>query len=852
MHRVIEADGAVTRFAYNALHQLVEAIGPDGATWRRKYDERGNPVAVIDPAGAVTRFEYTPTGSLLTSTDALGATTRFTTDAAGLVVAQTDPLGNTTHAVRDHASRVIQVTDPLGALTRFEWSPEGLPVSRTDPSGATLRWRHDANGRLLEAVDPIGAITSFEPGPMGTLAARTGPDGVRHTFRYDGELNLLAVTKPDSGTWTYAYDPTGRLTEETDFVGRRLGYSYDAAGRMVQRTTAAGQVVTLVRDDVGRVVARHTPEGEYHYTYDTAGRMAEATGPGGSVLAYEHDPLGRVVTETVNGHTTRHAYDAVGRRIRRVAASGAESEWAYDAAGRAIGLTAGAGHLDLIVDAAGRQTHRGVGTDSWLIRQYDDAGRPIGERLQRGGLKADDGLSGSGFVEPEVILSRSWAWRPDGVPIEIQDSIRGTRLITSDSSGRVTAISAQDWSETYAYDAYGNLTTAGRSDDPSSTDEWPSANHRTLVRRLGRSHHEYDETGRLIRTVRRTLDGRRKTWDYIWDSQDQLVEATTPDHGTWRYNYDPLGRRTSKYRLGDDGTAAEQIRFTWDGARLAEQATRTEDGTVVALTWDYEPGTFRPAAQRQRSWVDDADQSRIDETFHAIVTDLIGTPTELVTPDGRIAWRTTTTLWGRTISTSADADLDCPLRFPGQYYDDETGLHYNLHRYYNPDSGAYLTADPLGLGPSPNDHSYVLNPLAFFDPLGLCETAEHGGPEAPVPGLATLHYYPEIGAKGHFSIEVTDGARTAHMDLWTFPSPGVVRLNPQLRTAPGTSIPFEIPDTKAAFKYMDDTLGPTEYDEYSNNCLTFCTKTMSAGGLDVPTDKAAMVWAKKLLIGGKS
>ncbi|WP_307856405.1 RHS repeat-associated core domain-containing protein [Catenulispora pinistramenti] len=851
VRRVIAADGAVTSLGYSAPHQLVETTGPDGTTWQQEHDERGNLICLIGPTGAVTRFEYTPTGSLLTRTDALGATTRFTTDAAGLVIAETDPLGHTTRAVRDQVGRVVQVTDPLGAVTRFEWSAEGLPLSRTDPSGATVRWRHDANGRLLESVDPIGAITAFEPGPMGTLTARTGPDGVRHTFRYDSELNLLAVANPDSGTWSYAYDASGRLTEETDFVGRRLGYSYDAAGRIVERTTGAGQVITLVRDAVGRVVARQTPEGEYCYSYDSAGRMADASGPGGSVLAYEHDPLGRVLAETVGEHTTRYVYDAVGRRIRRVASSGAESEWTYDAAGRAIGLNAGTGRLDFVVDAAGRQTHRGFGTDSWLVRQYDAAGRPTGERLQRGNPYAENGLGASGLTEPDLILSRSWTWRPDGVPVELQDSVRGTRLIASDTSGRVTAISAQDWHESYAYDAYGNLATPVASGDPSAAGG-PANAKRTLIHQFGRSHHEYDETGRLVRTVRRTLDGRRKTWAYTWDSQDQLVEATTPDYGTWRYSYDPIGRRTGKYRLGDDGTVAEQIRFTWDGMRVAERLTRGDDGVFVALTWDYDPGTFQPAAQRQRSWAADADQSRIDETFHAIVTDLIGTPTELVTPDGQIAWRTTTTLWGRTISTRADADVDCPLRFPGQYYDDETGLHYNLNRYYDPDTANYLTPDPLGLGPSPNDHSYVLNPLTFFDPLGLCETAE-----APTPGLATLHYYPRIGEYGHFSIEVAEGAGTRHQDLWPHPGgPTEIRLlgnegGLNLREPPDFSIPFELPNSEAAIKYMKDNLGVTkDYSLRDNNCLTFCTKTLSAGGLDVPTDFAAQRWARGLLGGG--
>ena len=59
------------------------------------------------------------------------------------------------------------------------------------------------------------------------------------------------------------------------------------------------------------------------------------------------------------------------------------------------------------------------------------------------------------------------------------------------------------------------------------------------------------------------------------------------------------------------------------------------------------------------------------------------------------------------------------MRFPGQYADDETGLHYNYQRYYDPVTGGYLSPDPLGLAPAPNPHAYVPNPTVLTDPLGL-------------------------------------------------------------------------------------------------------------------------------------
>ncbi len=105
--------------------------------------------------------------------------------------------------------------------------------------------------------------------------------------------------------------------------------------------------------------------------------------------------------------------------------------------------------------------------------------------------------------------------------------------------------------------------------------------------------------------------------------------------------------------------------------------------------------------------------------FHAIVTDTVGTPTELLTPDGGLAWQSRTTLWGTPLPTPPDTITCPPLRFPGQYADPETGLNYNYFRYYDPETARYLTPDPLGLEPAPNQQIYVRNPYTWVDPQGL-------------------------------------------------------------------------------------------------------------------------------------
>ncbi|MFJ7316236.1 RHS repeat-associated core domain-containing protein, partial [Pseudomonas sp. NPDC098747] len=79
--------------------------------------------------------------------------------------------------------------------------------------------------------------------------------------------------------------------------------------------------------------------------------------------------------------------------------------------------------------------------------------------------------------------------------------------------------------------------------------------------------------------------------------------------------------------------------------------------------------------------------------------------------------------------------LDQPLRFQGQYFDEESGLHYNRHRYYDPRLGRYLTPDPIKLAGGLNSYQYVPNPTGWVDPLGLSSNCPPPGkPGCKVPG----------------------------------------------------------------------------------------------------------------------
>ncbi|MEU4351319.1 RHS repeat-associated core domain-containing protein [Streptomyces sp. NPDC023838] len=727
-------DGSVARAAYNRLGQPVEVVEPGGATWHHTYDELGNLLTTTDPLGARTSHAYNELGHLTSITDALGGVRRVTPNAAGIPVALTDELGHTTTVSRDAFGRITEVTDPLGHTTRTTWTVEGKPAGREHPDGTTESWTWDDEGNPLTHTDQAGHTVRHSAGHFDVPATRTDPDGATYAFTYDTELRLTQVTNPHALTWTYTYDAAGRLTSETDFNGRTLAYTHNAAGELTARTNGAGETLRYTRDALGRITEQRDSTGESTtYTYAADGQFASIARPSSAVVV-EHDPLGRVVTESVDGRTTTYAYDALGRRTRRTTPSGLVSHWSYDAAGRPAALHSDSGRLAFEHDAGGRETVRRIDDRPALSQTWDVAGRLATQTLTAPVRTA------STHREAEHLLQhRSYAYRPDGYVTEIRELTSGTRKFDLDSMGRPTGVHAHGWTETYSYDATGNLTHAAA---PSHQAPGERDFGGTRLRRAGRTTYEHDAQGRLIRKSRRLLNGQTRVWTYAWNAEDRLVTAGTPDGETWHYTYDPLGRRTAKYTVADDGTRST-ITFSWEDTRLAEQTA--PDGRVT--TWDYAPGTHRPVAQTDhRPLARKAGGSLLSElaadptadrttAFHAVITDPVGTPTELVAAKGELSWHHRPALWGTPFPTDLDGTaVACPLRFPGQYADAETGLHYNHFRYYDPETAHYLSPDPLGLGAGPNEYWYGPNPLTWIDPFGLalCRTSprlEDGNPK---------------------------------------------------------------------------------------------------------------------------
>ncbi|MEU0659901.1 putative T7SS-secreted protein [Streptomyces lavendulocolor] len=752
-----DALGHVTRFAYDEQGRLTELVRPDGRPMsaeynslglpvrvrrtdgtvvRQTYDEKGNRTSVTDPTGATTAFAYDTAGHLTTITDALGHSTALRCDRAGLPLAITDPLGATVHYERDAFGRPVTITDPLGSVSRLEWTVEGRLARRIDPDGTEQSWTYDGEGNCLSHTDATGSVTRFEYTDFDLLTARTGPDGVRYEFSYDTNLRLTRVTNPQGLTWDYTYDPAGRLTSETDFDGRVLTYAHDASGRLISRTNGLGQTIRFERDALGRIVHKDAEGAVTTFEYDVFDELAMATGPDATLVRLR-DRHGRLQSETVNGARLEFSYDALGRRTGRTTPTGAVSEWTYDAAGRRTGLVTAGRSLTFTYDAAGREVVRHIGDSVTLTHVFDPLGRLTDQHVTGGG---------------RTVQRRAYTYRADGNLIGIQDRLSGTRTFDVDVTGRVTAVHAEGWTERYAYDEAGNQTEASwPASHPGQEATGPRTYTGTRIARGGGVRYEHDGQGRIVLRQKTRLSRKPDTWRYEWDAEDRLVAVTTPDGTRWRYHYDALGRRIAKQRLTTDGAVVEQVSFTWEGTTLCEQTTRCETlPSPVTLTWDHKG--LRPLAQTERKWSADASQETINERFFAIVTDLIGKPMELVDESGTLAWFTRSTLWGATAWASSSTAYT-PLRFPGQYHDPETELHYNYHRHYDPETARYCTVDPLGLSPAPNPVTYATNPHHFSDPLGLspCRTGTDYMSDNAIPAGAPVTHGPtatSIGADG--------------------------------------------------------------------------------------------------------
>ncbi|ATZ13315.1 RHS domain-containing protein [Erwinia amylovora] len=288
-------------------------------------------------------------------------------------------------------------------------------------------------------------------------------------------------------------------------------------------------------------------------------------------------------------------------------------------------------------------------------------------------------------------------------------------------------------------------------DDPERPPPPPQSSNR--LPHWQRLFYRYDVWGNLV-SRRHGLNEQH----YTYDADNRLIRARgSGPQGEFsaHYHYDALGRRSRK-EVTFAGKAPQTTRFLWQGYRLLQE--QRANGT--RRTWSYDPESpWTPLAAIEQAG--EGPQADI----YWLNTDLNSAPLEVTDADGRLRWSgqydTFGRLQGQTTAGAAQRTgpvYDQPLRYAGQYADSETGLHYNLFRYYEPDVGRFTTQDPVGLAGGLNLYAYAPNPYGWVDPLGLsrCKPGTASGEGSKIEGkwLRGTH-----GNAGLFPSSVADKLR---------------------------------------------------------------------------------------------
>ena len=382
----------------------------------------------------------------------------------------------------------------------------------------------------------------------------------------------------------------------------------------------------------------------------------------------------------VGAQITEHRYDVLGNRIQTILPTGEILNRLYYGSGHLHHVNLDGSTLtDIERDALHRPVERTLGKLNTQF-QLDPLGRLKQQITQPNGHNKAD---------PAVLIGRRYQYDTTGNLIRTDDQTNGNRDYTYDALGRIT----QSADEHYRYNPAHNLTDGSR------------AGGNRLTQYQGTSY-RYDPLGNLIEKQKN--DGEIQHYRYNADNQLTEAEIHKPGESLvqYRYRYDPIGRRIAK--VHPDGN---EIQYLWDGSRLLQEYRKDRTYTYVYT----EDRNYEPLAQI--TTYNGSDKAREILYYH---NDQIGIPREMTDEEGNIVWSGDYSGWGKlTQEERLKSDVYQPIRLQNQHYDEETGLHYNFFRYYDPDIGRFTQQDPIGLEGGSNFYQFSTNIQNMMDPWGL-------------------------------------------------------------------------------------------------------------------------------------
>ena len=539
-------------------------------------------------------------------------------------------------------------------------------------------------------------------------------------------FNNLILVSWDGKITAYGYDAAGQLVQQTEY-----GQSTDK-GRLKNRPETwhihhfkrniLGQLIEKQSRKVSGRNGQSKDEGisRTRFEYDPiTGNLTKARNHHSSVeLAY--DELDRLIGETTvhNGQsaTVGYQYDPLGNRIRTILPDGRHIDYLYYGSGHLHQISLdGEVITDIERDKLHREIQRTQGSISSLY-DYDPMGRLKSQRTIQNGTQT---LHGKQNPLAGGAVNRRYAYDKAGNLIQSADQRSGVLNYVYDKIGRIQEArnSQTGRSETFAFDPAHNILSDKIAEGKGKGSNISSGNRLESYNGI---EYTYDALGNLI--YRQLPDGENQYYQYDLENQLVRAEIKKPAGNTeiWTYAYDPFGRRLSKERqdkLAWTSTDPKRTHFVWDGTRLLQEYTYKGSYTYIYTDQD----SYEPLAQI----FDNAkDSKQYLAYFH---NDQISIPREMTDIHGNLLWYGEYTAWGRLKKDErVYKNAHQPFRLQNQYFDEETGLHYNLMRYYEPEAGRFVNQDPIGLLGGDNLYAFAPSTQAWVDPLGLANLFDIG------------------------------------------------------------------------------------------------------------------------------
>lgn len=690
---VTDTNGVVTTLTYTSRGWL-DTVTVDGtAVTDFDYDETGQLAGVTLPNGVSSSYVYNDAGQLIEISNSLGEEVHFTLDAAGnimhtSVLASDSTLMFQQQQVFDELSRLRNALGNGGQDYAHNYDlNDNRSVSDDALNNVTSRV-FDPLNRLASVTDALTGLVQYAYDAHDNIVSVTDQEGVVTTFQYDGFDNLRQEASPNRGTTTYSYDKADNRTAQTDARGVVANYAYDALSRLtaISYPSDPSLNVSYSYDNTlngnqgkGRLTGMQDSAGSAVYTYNNLGHMTGKTATiGGVAYAWSmtHDAGGLLSTLSYpGGRVVRYERDAEGRvsAVYTQASGAPEVPVAtglnYNAFGPLAGFQHGNGlqttlSYDLDYRITGIAT---AGTGTVYSRSY---GHTVTDNIDAIDDVVDASRNQTFTYDPLYRLeSASGGYGA----IDYQMDGTGNRL------GKTRVTGPDSEVETYSY----SPGSQRLSDVDSSLNGAPPST-RSFV---------YDANGNP--TTLTTHGGRVLT--YTYGAHNRPIAVAEAGTQVASYVYDGLGQRRIKSLPG--GTATH-FHYADNGQLLAE----TDHTGALIREYLYGDG-MRVAMVVGGSQL----------VF--IHNDHLGTPQVITDAAQQVVWQGDYLPFGEV--TPVVSSIDNPIRFPGQYYDDETGTHYNYFRDYDPSTGRYIQSDPIGLRGGPNSYAYVGGrPTRFVDPTG--------------------------------------------------------------------------------------------------------------------------------------